>query len=126
MDNANLRIVLIYCSFGWGYQGSQEELAALPGAVLPVPCAGRIEVEEILEAFRQGVDGVLILTCPPGDCHFRNGNSQLLNRVALLKNALGDFGIAPQHLAVRQGIDPEGSSMAAILEEFRSSLTGGG
>lgn len=126
MDNTSLRIVLMFCSFGWGYQGSQVELAALPGAVLPVPCAGRIEAEQILEAFRQGVDGVLILTCPPGDCHFRNGNSQFMNRVALLKSAIGDFGVSPERLAVRQGIDPEGSSMSAIMEEFRSSLAGGG
>jgi F420-non-reducing hydrogenase iron-sulfur subunit len=46
-----------------------------------------------LEAFREGADGVLILGCHPGDCHYKEGNFQTLKRYALLKEILPQFGI---------------------------------
>ncbi len=61
-------------------------------------CTGRIEPEFILEAFRSGADGVVILGCHPGDCHYKEGNYAALRRFHLMRRMLGQFGIDERRL----------------------------
>ena len=61
--------------------------------VLRVPCTGRVAPLFVMEALRAGADGVLILGCPPGLCHYKEGNYQALSRYVLLKKLLGQLGI---------------------------------
>ncbi len=56
-------------------------------------CTGRIDPQFVLKAFEKGADGVLILGCHPGDCHYREGNYNALRRFHLLKKMLDQFGI---------------------------------
>jgi F420-non-reducing hydrogenase iron-sulfur subunit len=56
-------------------------------------CTGRIDPQFVLKAFQSGADGVLILGCHPGDCHYKEGNYKALRRYHLLKRMLGQFGI---------------------------------
>jgi len=56
-------------------------------------CSGRTDPQFVLEAFKEGADGVLILGCHPGDCHYKEGNFQALRRYAMLKKILTQFGI---------------------------------
>jgi F420-non-reducing hydrogenase iron-sulfur subunit len=59
-------------------------------------CSGRVDPDFVMEAFREGADGVMVLGCHPGDCHYRNGNMKTLRRFALFERMLSQFGIAPQ------------------------------
>jgi F420-non-reducing hydrogenase iron-sulfur subunit len=61
-------------------------------------CTGRIEPEFVLKAFQSGADGVLILGCHPGDCHYKEGNYNALRRFHLLKKVLNQFGIEDERL----------------------------
>jgi F420-non-reducing hydrogenase iron-sulfur subunit len=61
--------------------------------VIRVLCSGRTDPQFVMEAFKEGADGVLILGCHPGDCHYKEGNFQTLKRYAMLKRILGQFGI---------------------------------
>jgi F420-non-reducing hydrogenase iron-sulfur subunit len=56
-------------------------------------CSGRTDPQFVLEAFKEGADGVLMLGCHPGDCHYKEGNFQALKRYAMLKKMLPQFGI---------------------------------
>ena len=56
-------------------------------------CSGRTDPQFVLEAFKEGADGVLILGCHPGDCHYKGGNFQTLKRYTMLKKMLPQFGI---------------------------------
>jgi F420-non-reducing hydrogenase iron-sulfur subunit len=58
-----------------------------------VMCTGRIDPEFVMKAFQSGADGVVILGCHPGDCHYREGNYSALRRFHLLRRMLGQFGI---------------------------------
>jgi len=42
--------------------------------VIRVMCSGRVDPKFIFEAFQQGLDGVFVLGCHPGDCHYLEGN----------------------------------------------------
>lgn len=61
--------------------------------LIRVMCSGRIDPQFILKAFQEGADGVMILGCHPGDCHYLEGNYKTLRRAELLKCVLKDFGI---------------------------------
>ena len=56
-------------------------------------CTGRIDPQFVLKAFQSGADGVMILGCHPGDCHYKEGNYKALRRFHLLRRMLGQFGI---------------------------------
>ncbi|MFV1994716.1 MAG: hydrogenase iron-sulfur subunit [Verrucomicrobiales bacterium] len=55
----------------------------LPGyRVLTVPCAGWIHPLTIEGVLRHGAAGVVIVTCGPGECHYREGDAWLRERLA--------------------------------------------
>lgn len=56
--------------------------AELPGwRVLQGPCAGWVHTMTIERALRRGARRVLIVSCPPGSCHFREGPEFLDQRL---------------------------------------------
>jgi F420-non-reducing hydrogenase iron-sulfur subunit len=61
-------------------------------------CTGRIDPQFVLKAFQSGADGVMILGCHPGDCHYKEGNYKALRRFHLLRRTLGQFGIEEDRL----------------------------
>lgn len=66
--------------------------------IVRVDCSGRVDPQLILEAFKEGADGVLVLGCHPGDCHYKEGNTKMLRRYTLLKKMLLQFGIEEKRL----------------------------
>jgi F420-non-reducing hydrogenase iron-sulfur subunit len=61
-------------------------------------CSGRVDPEFVLKSFQSGADGVMILGCHPGDCHYKEGNFKALRRFHLLKRMLSQFGIDEKRL----------------------------
>ncbi len=66
--------------------------------VIRVLCSGRTDPQFVMEAFKEGADGVLIFGCHPGDCHYKEGNFQTLKRHTMLKKMLVQFGIEGDRL----------------------------
>ena len=122
MTGTQPRIVCFSCRFSWGYLTEQSALPTrIPGWV-PLICGGKIEAEQILSAFRNGADGVLLAVCPIGECHFQEGNLQLAKRVALLHQVLAAHGIAPERLRFVARRDADGTELLRIIEEFSVDL----
>ncbi|MEM0017424.1 MAG: hydrogenase iron-sulfur subunit [Candidatus Korarchaeum sp.] len=61
--------------------------------VIRVMCSGRSDPQFVIEAFRNGADGVLVAGCHPGDCHYVNGNMKTMRRTVLLEKMLEQMGI---------------------------------
>ena len=54
--------------------------------IIRVMCSGRIDPTFVLEAFKEGADGVLVAGCHlPSDCHYLSGNFKAQRRIFLLK-----------------------------------------
>jgi coenzyme F420-reducing hydrogenase delta subunit len=66
--------------------------------VIRIPCTGRLNPKFILQAFRNGADGVWVSGCHPGDCHYIAGNLFARRRFAILKNLLEYCGLEPGRL----------------------------
>jgi F420-non-reducing hydrogenase iron-sulfur subunit len=83
-----------------------------------VMCSGRVDPAFVLEAFRKGVDGVLIAGCHPGDCHYQSGNYKTNRRVKLLKKLLEELGIDPKRVRFEYVSASEGQKFAMVVTEF--------
>jgi coenzyme F420-reducing hydrogenase delta subunit len=66
--------------------------------VVEVPCTGRVEIYHLLRAFEEGVDGVLVAGCLPGNCHYLEGNLNARRRVEQARRMLKDIGLEPERL----------------------------
>ena len=124
METYNPKIVCFSCNFGWGYLSDAEALGAATLNWIPVACSGKIDTNHILKAFRSGADGVLILGCPEGRCHFQDGNYQTRKKVFLIHKVLDAFGIEPERLTMKLDIDPEGRKIPQLIAQMRHRLAG--
>ena len=92
--------------------------------VIRVMCSGRVHPAHIMEAFRNGADGVLIAGChPPNDCHYISGNLKAQRRVALLKKVLTQLGINENRLRLEWVSAAEGDKFAKLIQDFTDKLT---
>ena len=107
-------IVCFACRFGWVY--AAEELPKNIKNLIPVVCIGKVDATEIVHAFKSGADGVLLLGCGEGDCHFQDGNKEAKKRVYLLHQILESFGIEKERLEIVTAIDSCGKTVPGLLK----------
>jgi F420-non-reducing hydrogenase iron-sulfur subunit len=82
-------------------------------------CSGRVDPAFILEAFKQGADGVLVAGCHlPADCHYISGNFKAYRRVTLLRKLLQQLGIEPARLRLEWVSASEGDRFATIIKDM--------
>jgi len=87
--------------------------------IIRVMCSGRIDPTFILEALKDGADGVLVAGCHlPSDCHYISGNFKTLRRLTLLKKVLRDFGIEPKRVRLEWISASEGDKFAAVVRDM--------
>ncbi|MBF8272167.1 MAG: methyl-viologen-reducing hydrogenase delta subunit [Magnetococcales bacterium] len=82
-----------------------------------VMCTGRVDPQFVLHAFRKGADGVVILGCHPGDCHYKEGNVHAIKRHLLLLALLRQLGIEDQRCRLDFVSAGENDRYVRILSE---------
>jgi F420-non-reducing hydrogenase iron-sulfur subunit len=90
--------------------------------VIRVMCTGRVDPQFIMEAFREGADGVIIMGCHPGDCHYKEGNFNMLKRYAFLKKVLAQFGIEEGRLKLDWISAGEGDKFVRVVSEMTDKV----
>ena len=120
------RIVAFLCD-GCAYQAADRAGQAkltYPQSLLTVRvmCTGRVEPAFVLQAFREGADGVLVAGCHPGDCRYVDGNLRAAARHALLARALEQAGIEPARLRIAWASGNEAARFAALVTEMTEAL----
>lgn len=87
-----------------------------------VMCSGRVDPEMVLKAFHEGADGVLIVGCHPGACHYVDGNLKALRRTALLRRLLPQLGLEKERLQLVWAAASEGAVLAAAVDRMTDQL----
>jgi F420-non-reducing hydrogenase iron-sulfur subunit len=83
-----------WCSYaGADKAGSAQTPYPANLGIIKVMCSGRVDPQFVLTAFHEGADGVVIMGCHPGDCHYKDGNRKAIQRHRLLLRHLAAFGI---------------------------------
>jgi len=116
------KLVCFSCKFSWGYLTDEDTLSSKIDNWVPIICTGKIDATHMLDAFKQGADGILILGCPEGDCHYQDGNYEAKKRVYLIRKLLESVGIEKERIRIELSIDPEGKRIPKLAEEMRKEL----
>ena len=122
MDGQYPKILCFSCKFSWGYLSSDEVIASKVKNWIPVICSGKIQPAQILKAFEKGVDGILILACPEGGCHYQDGNCEARKKVFLIRKILTATGIDGRRLKMAMGKDPDGTSIPKLIDDMGNLL----
>jgi F420-non-reducing hydrogenase iron-sulfur subunit len=112
-----------WCSYA-GADGAGTARIKYPAnmRVVRVMCSGRVSPELVLRTFRQGADGVIVLGCHIGDCHYAEGNHRTAKRMPMLRNLLSYAGIHPDRLRLDWASSAEGARLAEIVTEFTERI----
>jgi len=83
-----------WCSYAGADKAGSAQMSYPPNIrIVRVMCSGRVDAQFVLQALREGADGVLILACHAGDCHYQEGNYRATARHRMLLQLLAQFGI---------------------------------
>lgn len=126
MDNFEPKIIGFYCNWSsqMGVDAAGIEGASYPPSVrlIRVMCSGSVDPEVIIGAFKKGADGVLILGCHLGNCHYRLGNYNALRQVRLLQKTLEQFGVEKERLRMEWISVAEGKRFAGLVHQMTEEL----
>ncbi|MHB9033070.1 MAG: FAD-dependent oxidoreductase [Anaerolineae bacterium] len=88
-----------------------------------LPCAGRIDTRHLLSALEQGADGVLVVSCPPGNCHHVSGNQHTLAQIDYARSMLNEVGLEGERLHVAQMGVGQGQTFADLVSLLTTMIT---
>jgi len=88
--------------------------------IIHTPCTGKLEMEHILDAFEKGIDGVLVVGCLEGGCHFLEGNLRARNRTERVCSMLDEIGIGARRLKM---INLSDAMAPAFVESVKEIVT---
>ncbi len=112
-----------WCSYAGADKAGANQLAVPPEvSVIRVMCSGQVEPTMILEAFQQGADGVMVLACHPGDCHYKEGNLRACCRAELLQRMLSQLGIHPDRFILDYVSATEAGKFSIMTTRFVGRL----
>jgi len=112
-----------WCSYRGADLAGTSRIKCAPNVrIVRVMCSGRVDPVFVLKAFQQGADGVLILGCHPGDCHYVEGNYKAARRVPLLKKMLEQLGIEEERVRLDWVSASEGDRFAKIVDEMTAKI----
>ncbi|MFX1311344.1 MAG: hydrogenase iron-sulfur subunit [Promethearchaeota archaeon] len=89
--------------------------------VIRVMCSGRVDPVFIAEAFIRGIDGVLVLGCHLGDCHYISGNYEAELKIKMLNKLLSLIGFS-NRLTLDWVSAAEGNRFAQIVADFTEHI----
>jgi coenzyme F420-reducing hydrogenase delta subunit/Fe-S-cluster-containing hydrogenase component 2 len=87
--------------------------------LIRVMCSGRVDLEFVLRAFSNGMDGVFIGGCRFNECNYiTHGNYDALNMVLLCRKIMEHIGLNPGRLRAEFMSSAEGILFAEVMNEF--------
>jgi len=90
--------------------------------IIRVMCSARVDPTIVLEAFIRELDGVMVLGCHLGDCHYMTGNYHTERRMEMTKKVLKNAGLSPERLLVDWVSAAEGERFATLVKDFTEGI----
>ena len=113
-----------WCSYpGADLAGTSRRTYPPSLRIIRVPCSGRVDPLFVLKAFQDGADGVMVLGCHPGDCHYSEGNYHARRRYALMRRLLEYAGVDSERILIEWVSAAEGGRFAEMTTEFTAQVS---
>jgi F420-non-reducing hydrogenase iron-sulfur subunit len=90
--------------------------------IIRVMCSGRVEPIFVLKAFSAGMDGVLVMGCHPGDCHYINGNESAVRQMDKAFELCRSLGIDKRRMRLEWVSASEGKRFSEVVTEFTEQV----
>ncbi len=90
--------------------------------IILVPCTGKVDIIHLLRSFEKGADGVYVVGCMEGECHYNNGNFRARKRVAQARKILESVGIEGERVQMYNLSSAEGPRFAEIAVEMTEKI----
>ena len=90
--------------------------------MIKVPCAGKIDIDFIMNAFVEGADGVMVMACHAGNCKSDQGNTYAEWRVADAKRMMTETGFETERLKFVTLASNMGSDFSSIALDMEKTL----
>ena len=112
-----------WCSYTGADLAGVSRIKSAPNVrIIRTMCSGRVDPSFILRAFQLGADGVVVMGCHLGDCHYQEGNYKTIRRIPFLKRLIKEFGIDPRRLRLEWVSASEGDRFAEIVNEMTKEV----
>jgi F420-non-reducing hydrogenase iron-sulfur subunit len=112
-----------WCSYAGADKAGLAQIIYPPNVrVIKFMCSGRIDPEFVLQSYRKGADGVLILGCHFGDCHYKEGNFRATQRHHMLLKLLRQHGIEEARCRFDYVSAGEGEKFAQVVTEMTDAI----
>ena len=86
-------------------------------------CSGRVDLEFVLRAFSNGMDGVFIGGCRLNECNYvTQGNYHALTMTLLCRKIMEHLGLNPERLRIEFMSSAEGILFAEVMSEFGNKV----
>ena len=121
------RSVVAFCCRECAYaaaDASANARTSLPPTVRLVlmPCTGRVSPLHILSALAEGADGVMVAGCLEGQCHYREGNFNAIDRVKFVQRLLKSVGVEPDRARMFTMSAGEPPKFVAAVKEMDRTI----
>jgi F420-non-reducing hydrogenase iron-sulfur subunit len=95
-----------------------------PGSIriIRVMCTGMVHPEMVFHALDRGADGVMIIGCHLGECHYIKGNEMALARSEVIMETLEDLGYEGERFKVAWVSSAEPERLAQAFREMSARL----
>jgi F420-non-reducing hydrogenase iron-sulfur subunit len=90
--------------------------------VIRVMCSGRIDPLFVLKAYLRGADGIMMMGCHPGDCHYQKGNYNTRRRFVMLQSILDTLGLEKERIGLWWISASEAPRYARVTNEFTEKI----
>ena len=123
------RKIVAFCCRECAYAAADASANArtpLPPTVRLVlmPCTGRVSPLHLLSALAEGADGVMVAGCLLGQCHYREGNFNAVDRVAFVQRLLKSVGVEPERCRMFTMSAGEPPKFVAAVREMDRVIVG--
>ena len=121
------KIIIFSCNWdGWScIENAANNGLSYPSSVnaVRVSCLSRIHVGLILKAFELGADGVMLLGCEPGKCHYGSDSDCISQEYEKACSVLGLLGIKKDRLSLVHLSAYEGEQFVRQLKGFIANIS---
>lgn len=90
--------------------------------IIRVPCTGKVDVLHLMRAIQKGADGVYVVGCLEGSCHYKEGNLRARERVGHVRELLQEIGLEGDRVRMYNLSSGEGPTFAAYAREMTEHI----
>jgi len=89
--------------------------------VIRVMCSGRVDPKFVFTGLQNGIDGVIVMGCHPGDCHYLEGNYEAEKKFNMVKQFLSITNL-DNRIRLEWVSASEGNRFAEIITDFTNNI----